>query len=126
MSMVYQYAPNPVNALYNASESGAWKIIASDGSSYSTLALLTAAGKNPYPYLGAGMFLQYLTLRSENGSGAAGSGFYYQTGVTTAPSDFSKATWVAGGTPEPIPGPVRYLWVYKTVSGDRVFINGAH
>lgn len=56
-----------------------WGIVASDGTLYTTVALMKAAGKQAFPHgvIGPAMQLEHLTLRSTDNSNADGSQFYY-------------------------------------------------
>jgi hypothetical protein len=76
------------------------RILASDGSSYTTLALLEAAGKIPFPGLDPGMNLGKLSVRSiATGGTSDGSAFYYLISQTQ-PSSTANMKYVSGGGQE--------------------------
>lgn len=76
------------------------RILASDGSSYTTFALLEAAGKEPWPGLDTGMNLGKLSVRSIATGGATnGSPFNYVYNQTQ-PSAISTMKFVSGGGQE--------------------------
>lgn len=129
MMFVQQYAPNTICKHYTAAGT-AWGLLASDGTLYTgatAYASLIAAGKQPFPGLEPGPGLQYLSLRSENGSGADGSPFYYRLGSTVLPASDDEGWLVSGsGGVRDIPGPVNLLWLRKTVSGDEIIVEGRY
>lgn len=126
VSFVMPYAPNQriLHAIANATT---WQILATDGVGYATYALLLAAAKTPWPGLDPGMDLQVLNARSENGAGADGSPFYVRFNTTAAPGSDDEAELVSGsGQTLPVPGPIRTVWVRKTVGTDEVILAGRY
>ena len=84
----------------NAPTDTSIRILASDGTSYTTLALLEAAGKQPWPALDPGMNLGKLSVRSLAAGGVTnGSGFNYIINQTK-PSAISSMKFVSGGGQE--------------------------
>lgn len=102
-----------------------WVIVASDGSTYTTKALLLAAGKQPFPKsdgtigLDLGMKLQSVTLSSVN-AGAAGSPFYVAFNPQTPPSGTAAELIEPGGIYFNETGHVSQLWVALTTAGDTI------
>ncbi len=76
------------------------RILASDGTSYTTKALLDAAGKVPWPGLDPGMNLGKLSVRSLAAGGVTnGSGFNYIINQTK-PGSIATMKFVSGGGQE--------------------------
>lgn len=129
MVWVMQYAPNTVLRHYTTAGT-AWVLLASDGTVFpgaTAYADLVAAGKRPFPGLDPGADLQYLSLRSENGSGADGGAFYYRLGSTVLPASDDEGFLVSGaGGVRDLPGPVKLLWLRKTTSGDEIIVEGRY
>lgn len=104
-----------------------WVIVASDGSTYTTKALLLAAGKQPFPKsdgtigLDLGMKLQSVTLSSVNG-GVAGSPFYVAFNPQAPPSGTAAEGIQPGGIYFNETGHISQLWIALTASGDTIDI----
>lgn len=121
------YWPNPLPA--NVAPNGtSWVVVASDGTTYSTVAALLAAGKRPYPGLDPGGRIGSCLLHSISSTGGAGSGFLYKRDTTTAPSAVSDAENTVAGSDQQVSVacPFRLIWV-KNVSGtDRIILDGRY
>ncbi len=106
-----------------------WKIIATDATSYDTLALLLAAGKVAWPALDPGEKLQHLVLVARaTGAVTLGSGFYFRTNLATAPT---YGALVLAGVTYSYPGmtPVERiivdnLWIKQSAASDIINITG--
>ena len=98
-----------------------WRVIASDGTTYTTLAALLAAGKTPYPGLDPGAYLQSLSIVSVAG-GAPGSAFSFRKNPLTTPTTGqlvpAGVTWVMSGK-------VETIWV-STNGTDSLNLHGAY
>lgn len=112
----------------NAPGDTAIRILAADGSSYTTLALLEAAGKTPWPGLDPGMNMGKLSIRSiATGGTTDGSGFNYIINEIK-PSAISSMKRVSGGGQERQSGSTKafgndlqfvwQLWFAMSVSTD--------
>ena len=127
MSIVEGYWPNRLIAQYSTS-STSWEVVATDGTGYSTLAALTAAGKTPFGVtaIGPGATIGQLTIRTENG-GADGSPMWYQINGS-APSGTGSAEFVSGSGQTIIdsPGQMLIIWVQKTTAGDTVILQAKY
>lgn len=121
--VVREYYPNPRNAKV-APASTSWVVVASDGSTYSTMALLIAAGKRPYPGLDHGGRIGTCLLHAVTSSGGAGSPIYYALDEPTTPTEEN----VLGGSDQQvsIAGPFRNLWLKLTNASDIVMVNGRY
>lgn len=126
MGIVFQHAPGKY-ALQVVPATTSWVVIASDGTTYATVALLLAAGKQPFPKsdgtrgLDLGMKVQSLTLSTVN-TGAAGSAFYVAYNPQTQPSGTAAELVQPGGVYFVEPGNITQLWVSLTASGDTLDI----
>lgn len=132
MGVVMQVAPNHIIKHFTTSTNG-WRIIANDGTEYTTLALLKAALKGPFPYdadprnatypgIPIGTPIQYIMLRSENGSGADGSPFYVAFDYATAPTDNDAHLVSGSGQTITFPGGFNNIWLRKTTAGDEIIL----
>lgn len=76
--------PKSINADPNSTD---WVIVASDGTCYTTAALMAAAGKVAWPALDAGMGCQSVTAKSLASDGVSnGSAFQIAFNAASAPS----------------------------------------
>lgn len=117
----------------------AWRVIASDGSSYASLAALYTAGKKPFPYMQPACNPMSLEVSSDNGSGAAGSGFYFNRNQgaafaalsTDAARDAISDLNYGAGQKEVLPGqdprlghfvPTFNVWIRKIAGGDKTIL----
>lgn len=124
--LVSQYTPNRI-VKHAVPGDTAWRIVASDGTTYTTYALLVAAGKVPYPGLDAGGHLEWMTLRSETGAGADGDPFYYHIGGVATISNDNDGFLVSGaGQIVNIPGPIKTVWIRATTGTDEIILEGAY
>ena len=103
-----------------------WNVLASDGSGYATIAALVAASKTLFPDLPAGMTARDFVVRTRNGV-TDGSPFLfvtnrYDVGFGNLADDTARdavAIFTSGGGQQfTEPGPIRTVWVRKTVAGD--------
>lgn len=100
-------------------------MVASDGSTYTTVAALLAAGKQPFPKsdgthgLDLGMKLQSVTLSSAN-AGAAGSPFYVAYNPQTPPAGTAAEEIQPGGLYFTEGGHISQLWLALTAAGDTI------
>lgn len=120
-ALVFGFFPNRTpDALFSANTT-AWQLLASDGTGYSSLALLLAVGKVCWPGLDKGMNIGALSLETR-AADAAGSPFYYYINPPTAWQAAPLAgggEWVPGGAIlVENPGSIYQLWVQKTVGTD--------
>ena len=116
-----------------------WGVVAEDGTLYTTLALLAAAGKSAWPNLTDGEHPESIELSCENGSGAAGAAFYFARNKGAAFSSLANEglrdnqgdLLYGSGQKESIPGvnfrlgtfvPTYNIWVRKTTGGDEVIL----
>lgn len=77
------------------------RILAADGTSYTTLALLNAAGKQPWPALDPGMnSLGKLSVRTIDSSGESTSSDFYYLINKVKPAATSSMVHVSGGGQE--------------------------
>ena len=111
-----------------------WVILATDGTNYATLAALTAAGKSPWPhsYTLSGTIqpgidqgfnmLGPLTAQSD-AAGAAGSLFYLETNLATAPvTDNPGALATGSGISFTDVGTLNNVWVRMLSATDKLRI----
>lgn len=84
--LVTTHYPNPAKGRFVPGVT-TWVFLASDNSTYATMALLLAAGKKPYPSLDFGQRLGTCLLHTAASDGTAGSGCYYVRDMTTTPVD---------------------------------------
>lgn len=112
--IVSTYAPNRQTAV-DTTNSTEWLILASDSTTYTTLALLRAAGKKPFPGLDPGMFCQSVTVENVTAANA----FAVAWNTAAAPSGDS-ATLVPGGSQFTFPGQVWTVWLQKSVGADHI------
>lgn len=129
--LIFSQAPGKY-PLQVAPATTSWVVIASDGTAYTTVALLLAAGKTPFPKtnrtnstpgtvgLDPGMKIQSITLNTVN-AGAPGSAFYVEFNPQTAPSG-TAGEFIASGAYDVEPGHISQLWVSLTVAGDTLSI----
>lgn len=127
--------------VHYADNSTVWEMIAEDGTGYTTLALMQAAGKLPYPAIAQfGQTLEHLTLRSINNANADGSQFYYALpsdssafeGLVSDAARDAVANFCSGsGQTRTEPGfngvskrPISCVWCRKTVGTDSVILEG--
>lgn len=113
-SMIFNYAPNRQTAV-DTTNSTSFLLLASDGSTYSSVALLLAAGKTPFPGLDPGMFAQSVTV--ENVTAANAIAVAWNT-ASTPTGDTS--TLVPGGSQFTFPGQVWNVWLQKSTGTDHV------
>lgn len=105
-----------------------WSVVASDGTLYTTLALMAAASKVAWPGLDPGQFIQTLAVKSElnNAAGGDGSPAYicFNQSLVTADTQGievsgSGQTLVFDGMKPPNSVKAIWnVWVRKTVSTD--------
>lgn len=142
VSMGFTYAPNQLvrDDLYTTDTK--WHVVAMDGTGYTTLALLLAAGKTPYPFgnsttpgLDPGHFLQGLIVRSMvAGTGADGSAFYiavsrgaaFSSLASEALRDQQSLLVSGGGQMFGYDGGLWNVWVRKTVASDEIILQGSY
>lgn len=110
------YAPNRQTAVDTTNSTG-WLILASDSTTYTTLALLLAAGKKPFPGLDPGMFCQSVTVEDVTAANSIAIGW----NAATAPTGDS-ATLIPGGSQYTIPGQIWNLWIQKSTGTDHVVV----
>ena len=120
-----------------------WGIVAKDGTLYATRALLAAASKMAWPDLDPGVQPTSVEISSENGSGAAGSPFYFARNQgadfealsTGAARDNVADLNYGAGQKEILAGvnPSRghfqttfNIWVRKTTGADEVIIKAIY
>jgi hypothetical protein len=114
------YLPNSISLGVTPSDTS-WRVVASDGTTYTTLALLVAAGKTPFP--AGNTFASIvaspcrLYARSD-ASGSDGSNFYVATNQKTAPTT-GQLIDGSGGQQLVIDGPFQNLWL-KTNGTDQI------
>lgn len=128
MSQIFRvYAPNPKVANCAPATTN-WQIVAEDGTTYNTLALLLAALKRPYPGLFRGAKLESCLMRTISAAGAAGAAALYKRDTTTTPSAISDADGELGGSDQQIglECPFQILWVKLTTSTDRLLLDGRY
>lgn len=125
-SLVFNHAPNKLVQKAAPGVASAWYIVASDGSTYTSLANLVAASKKVYPGLDPGMFLQGLTLKSEASAGGAGSAFYAAVNPQSTPSGTGSAEMVLSGEEFTFTGGVWQVWVYLTTATDKINMAAAY
>ena len=122
------YTPNKKVVTDTDHTDTAWRAVATDGTAYTTLALLVAAGKTPFPGLDPGVTLATLLARSIAPAGPSdGSAFYIQFNSATQPGSDNAAHFVsASGQTITFQGPFNNVWVRKTVAADNVVLEGAY
>ena len=133
MSDIYQYVPTRKISHYTTSGT-TWQVIAVNNTSnvctgYSTLAALRAAASsagNEWPNLDPGMFLRYLVVRSENGSGGDGASFYIAFNKTLQPGDDDGELVSGAGQQFVFPGGFWNVWLRKITAGDEIILTGAY
>lgn len=114
-----------------------WCVVAEDGSLYTTIANLLAANKKAFPNLIKGQNLVSLEVSCENGSGAAGSAFYFARNKLDAalPTDNTADLNFASGQKEILPGVnprigqyerTYNVWVRKLAGTDEVILVGRY
>lgn len=129
----FAYAPNKLSVEDTTTTDTNWRVIATDGTAYTTLALLAAANKYVFPYgadpshnyLSRGMFPQSVLIRSIASDGVSdGSPFYADWNDATAPTDGIASTFVSGsGQQIALPGGTYWnIWIRKTVPTDLIKI----
>lgn len=130
-ALIAQYAPNRKISHFTTSTTG-WQVLSVNNATnvvtgYSTLAALRAAAAtagSEWPGLDFGTLLQYVMLRSENGTGGDGSAFYVALNKVTAPNDDDAMLVSGAGQNLSLPGPINNIWVRKSVAGDEVILMG--
>lgn len=127
-------APFSPNKFFQQSAPGVttWVIIATDGTTYGTLALLRAAGKTPYPAsngtigLDLGMKIQTLTMRSVTSAGADGSPFYCNINPEVTPTGTNGQLISGSGQQFVHAGHIWTVWVSLTTSTDTIELLGSY
>jgi hypothetical protein len=108
---------DPPGILQDTDNTTAWHVIASDGTGYTSFALMEQAGKLPWPNLPGGSMVNAMSLEAIASGGGAGSQIYYRWNTTITPSSgISVLTAVRQVTP----GMIYNLWIQKTVGTDVV------
>jgi len=116
--IVFPQYPNETPVAKFSASSTSYRVIATDGVDYASLAALAAAGKTPFPGVDSGIQLGALAVVSTDGSNAAGSPIRVKLNSATAPTS-GTGQWIPGGTIGIFnPGIVTSVWVQKTVGGD--------
>lgn len=116
--------------------------IAHDGTGYTTLALLYAAGKYPFPCLdpsnpsiNPGMYPKALLARTENGSGADGGNAYIAFNISTIPASSATMslidgaggqTYVKEGVTQRSIEMIRTIALKKIVGADHVILTAVY
>lgn len=108
-----------------------WVVIATDGTSYASLALLAAAGKRPWPQsytlsgtitpgIDPGMNMLGPLVAQSDAGGANGSPFYIEINQATAPVSDNPGA-LAGGTANYADvGALNNVWVRMTSLSDKL------
>lgn len=129
MSLSDAYAPNPLPANVSPGDTN-WHVIASDGTPYTTMALLLAAGKRPYPGIDPGGRIKSCLLRSITTAGAPGSGVLYKLDPKngTAPTTIADADNEVGGSDQQVSlkCPFRIIWLKALSATDYIKLDGRH
>jgi len=114
-------AAQPLNLLtpviQDSDTTTSWHVIASDGTGYTSFALMQAAGKLPWPNLPGGSMVNALSLEALAAAGGAGSQIYYAWNTVTTPT---VGISVLTGVRQVTPGMIYNLWIQKTVGTDLV------
>jgi hypothetical protein len=126
------------NVVHATDAVNTWGMLATDGTQYTTLALLQAAGKVAFPGTAhQGIYPMSLALRSEDGSGAAGGRFYFAVNRGTEFSGLasealrdnkaqlvgnSDQVFVYPGVTEVTMEPISNVWIRKLTAGDEVIV----
>jgi hypothetical protein len=131
MSVFQRRYPNKIE--FDASPGvNTWVVLATDGTVYGSLALLTASGKLPWPrsYTLAGVIQPGLEQNTGLGSllaqtdagGVAGSGFYLEYNLATAPATDNPATFTPAGGTYAIDdvGTLNNVWVRLLTASDKL------
>lgn len=126
MTMEFSYLPNKLSVEDTTTTDTNWRIVATDGVAYTTVALLLAANKSPFPHLDPGMFPGAVLIRSIAADGVSdGSPFYADWNkATTGPTDGVASVFVSGsGQQISLPGGTYWnFWIRKTVATDLIKI----
>lgn len=132
ISISQPHRPNH-SILHEAVSATTWAVIATDGTAHATLAAMATAGKKPWPGVELGnMSGVILTLRSETGAGADGSGFYYVVNQDDAKfgslandglRDNLAALVSGSGQTRDIEGPIRNIWRRKLTGTDELILD---
>lgn len=131
--LITQYAPNQLVKHFTTS-STAWRVIGASGAGHANVATAVSTDGACFPLYGSasntglnpGAFLQFLSLRSENGSGADGSPFYFAFNRASAPADDEAELCSGSGQTIDNPGPIWNVWIKKSVAGDEVILAGRY
>lgn len=108
-----------------STSNAAWAVLATDGTGYSTLAALIAAGKTPFPNLEPGQKAAHLVLVTRaSGVYTLGAACLFRTNQTVAPA---LGILILSGVTYSYPGvsmtdriTIDNVWVYKQTAGDVV------
>ena len=123
--LIFPHAPNQITQQAVPGDTS-WRIVASDGTTYTSTALMLAAGRVPFPSLDPGMFLQTITLRSVN-AGADGSPFYYAKNPNPTPPTGTNGQLVSGSGQQMVAaGNVWTVWVKLTAATDTIELLGQY
>ena len=113
-----QYGPNSIELEVLTGATG-WHIIATDGTGYTTPALMLAAGKKPFPSLPLGSIVASLETKGiAAGGGAPGSPYYISINPAGGTPTIGKEV---GGNDQAFvfgPGQINTLWINLTVGSD--------
>ena len=118
--LIFPHAPNKIGVQPVPSDT-AWRIVASDGSTYTTVAALISMGKVPFPLVDAGITIQTLTMRTINAN-ADGSPFYFSINPQVVPTGIAGQLVSGSGQQFVAPGSIWQLWVKLTAAGDTLDI----
>lgn len=120
MGFVENYRPNRL-AIQDSQNDTNWHILATDGTAYTTLALLLAAGKSPFPSLDPGVYCHPVLKSLASGGTTDGSPFHFAWNKLTAPTDATSMEVSGNGQTWELPGMIlNLLWLEKSVGSDLI------
>ena len=117
------WAPNPLPCAATPADTS-WYVVAQDGTTYASLALLLAAGKRTYPGLDGGGKIDSCLIRSIDTGGADGSAFDVAQDKAAAPTNPDDL--VSGsGQQVSLVCPFRNIWI-RSNGTDTILIDGRY
>lgn len=128
MSIIYVYPPNLLKPMTITGSGAVWRVVGANGSTYSTLSALYAAGTKPWPNMPAGSFVNWLMLHNLNSTtDGEGSAFRFWINASDSSEIGIGITVVTPGKIFIMDGkPVNNIWVYQHQSTDRLVILGGY
>jgi hypothetical protein len=125
-TQVYESWPNPLPQSW-APGVATWRVLASDGTDYASIAALQAASKNPYPGLDPGMTIGTCLIRTVATGGGPGSWVLFARDRITAPTDAQAENEVGANDQQiAVSCPFRVLWIRLNTASDRFFCDGRY